>query len=233
VWHEEEQLKSETEVFADMANLHAFTMNFSFVSEGQKKVVQLDMARGNPRQTPMLAGRVRAEGPYGWKARNPNLRHRIVTGFKIHRWGPDAFVGYGPPSIERADALAAFLRQGLVPPARDKHDLSAEEQRGRTVFSDPAVGCAECHVPSTEYTHRKPMGLGEWRFDKTEFDAEQGGASFKTPSLFFVGGTPPYFHDGSAPTLEDLVDRNGTRMGHTSQLSKEDRAALVAFLKTL
>jgi cytochrome c peroxidase len=48
-----------------------------------------------------------------------------------------------------------------------------------------------------------------------------------------VGGTAPYFHDGSALSLEELIEKNGRRMGHTEQLSKEDRAALVAFLRTL
>jgi cytochrome c peroxidase len=56
---------------------------------------------------------------------------------------------------------------------------------------------------------------------------------FKVPSLFFVGGTPPYYHDGRASTLEELIENNGDRMGHTSHLSREDRAALVAFLRTL
>jgi cytochrome c peroxidase len=56
---------------------------------------------------------------------------------------------------------------------------------------------------------------------------------FKTPSLLFVGGTPPYFHDGSAATLEEVLEKNRDRMGKTSHLSPDDRAALVAFLRTL
>jgi cytochrome c peroxidase len=56
---------------------------------------------------------------------------------------------------------------------------------------------------------------------------------FKTPSLRFVAGTPPYFHDGSAETLADLVEQDKDTMGKTSHLSDEDKAALVAFLETL
>ena len=56
---------------------------------------------------------------------------------------------------------------------------------------------------------------------------------FKVPSLLYVGGSAPYFHDGSEPSLASLIDHNGTRMGHTKQLSPADRAALVAFLETL
>ena len=39
---------------------------------------------------------------------------------------------------------------------------------------------------------------------------------FDTPSLQFVGGTAPYFHDGRYPTLIDLLDANDEqiRRGH-------------------
>ena len=56
---------------------------------------------------------------------------------------------------------------------------------------------------------------------------------FLVPSLRFVGGTPPYYHDGSAPSLTALVDDNHNRMGQTKHLSPQDRAALVAYLETL
>src|SRR5690606_6966355 len=48
-----------------------------------------DLARtkGVPRQTPMLAGRVGAEGPYGWLAESKTLPERIGASFGLHRWG--------------------------------------------------------------------------------------------------------------------------------------------------
>ncbi|MEZ4298549.1 MAG: di-heme oxidoredictase family protein [Polyangiaceae bacterium] len=66
----------------------------------------------------------------------------------------------------------------------------------------------------------------------TGFDDEEK-QEFKTPSLRFVVGRAPYFHDGRASTLEKLVELNGDRMGKTSHLTEEDRSALVAFLRTL
>ena len=65
---------------------------------------------------------------------------------------------------------------------------------------------------------------------------------FKTPSLRGVGLTAPYMHDGSLKTLEDVVEfynRGGTRNPHVDaalqplDLTKEELADLVAFLKTL
>jgi cytochrome c peroxidase len=134
----------------------------------------------------------------------------------------------------RAEAVAEFLRKGLVPPPREARDLTPEEQRGRKVFNDPNVGCADCHVPKSEYTNRAVTGLGEWIVATATFDKEMAEDwRFKVPSLMYIGGTPPYYHDGSSATLEELIERNGARMGHTEQLSKEEKAALVAFLKTL
>ena len=48
-----------------------------------------------------------------------------------------------------------------------------------------------------------------------------------------MGSTAPYYHDGSEATLEDLMEHNEDRMGHTSHLTAGERAELVAYLKTL
>jgi cytochrome c peroxidase len=50
-----------------------------------------------------------------------------------------------------------------------------------------------------------------------------------TPSLRGVFATPPYFHDGSAPTLLDTLDR----LPFSSDLSADDKARLVEYLETL
>ncbi len=227
VWHEDEQEdlsakeKGKTEVWTRRMN--AFFTNFGKMEDGQK---------GVPRQTPMLAGRVDAAGPYGWKGRSKTLKHRILAGFGIHRfWGGRG--GGGPEGVERAEALIEFLRAGLMTPPREVRPLTAEEERGKKLFFDPVVACAECHTEKGGYTNRSMASFGEWIVDKANFVPEVEDWRFKTPSLLFVGGTPPYYHDGTSPTLEILLERNGDRMGRTKHLSKEDRAALAAFLKTL
>ena len=53
------------------------------------------------------------------------------------------------------------------------------------------------------------------------------------PSLRYVGKTAPYYHDGSALTLQALIAENKERMGKTQHLSEEERAALVAYLESL
>jgi cytochrome c peroxidase len=56
---------------------------------------------------------------------------------------------------------------------------------------------------------------------------------FDTPSLRFVSGTAPYFHDGRYTTLRALLVGSDGKMGHTAKLSSEQLDALEAYLKTL
>lgn len=183
---------------------------------------------GFPRQTVMLAGRVSSPGPYGWHAESPTLVDRIKAGFQLHRVG-DLLTDGGMLQM-RAEPLAKFLREGLVAPPAITRALNEEEARGKALFESEKTQCAVCHVPATEFSNRSFAALA----GKTQplFDDEPD-PSFKVPPLTFVGGTPPYFHDASAPTLEFLVERNGDRMGKTSHLKPEERQALVAYLRTL
>ncbi|WP_050436325.1 hypothetical protein [Chondromyces crocatus] len=188
-----------------------------------------ERVKGVPRRTPMLAGRI-AEGPYGWHGESPDLPSRLVSGFGLHRWG-----GLPPHQQANLDArasfLTAFLRRGLVPPPREERKLTAEEERGKAIFNSDVARCARCHVPESDYTDRMAYPLAKLAA-RPGFD-DEARAEFKTPSLNHVAGHAPYFHDGSATSLDDLIARNGNRMGQTDHLTLEERAALVAFLRTL
>ncbi len=65
---------------------------------------------------------------------------------------------------------------------------------------------------------------------------------FKTPTLREVARTAPYMHDGSLATLEDVVefiDRGSNANPYLEgdiralNLTEEEKAALVAFLRSL
>jgi len=189
---------------------------------------------GYARQTPMLAGRVNASGPYGWHAQNETLLERLAEGFVRHRW--TSWRGDEPQpkhwmTGERANALVPFLRKGLVPPPKIQRELSAEEKRGKEVFESPETLCVQCHSPETEFTARIAFPMPKTP-EPPGFEEEED-RKFKAPSLLFVGGTAPYYHDGSAPTLQALIFRNNDRMGKTNHLSESDKKALVAYLETL
>ncbi|WP_437656943.1 hypothetical protein [Sorangium sp. So ce1182] len=188
------------------------------------------LAGGVARQTPMLAGRVSAEGPYGWNAQSESLAARVREGFGLHRWGLGG--GSDGELAVRAGYLASFLREGLVPPPREDRPLTPEEKHGFALFTSEAAQCSRCHVPETEYTDRMGYPMPDFAIP-LGFYSEKKGQVYKTPSLRFIAGTAPYYHTGSARTLEELVENNKDRMGRTSHMSRKDRAALVAFLRTL
>lgn len=186
--------------------------------------------KGVARRTPMLAGRVAAAGPYGWHGESPTLPARLEAGFGLHRWG--GLPEHGKDDLSaRSVRLAAFLRRGLVTPPRPERELDATEKRGEDIFLSQEAGCSGCHVPTSEYTDRAAYPIPRVA-RRPGFDDEKE-QEFKTPSLRFVGGRPPYFHDGRAPSLEWILDNNDDRMGKTNHLPAADRAALVAFLRTL
>ncbi|MFO0597960.1 MAG: cytochrome c peroxidase [Myxococcaceae bacterium] len=145
-------------------------------------------------------------------------------------------------------ALAAFLRtvnSGNSPwdraQAGDKSALTAEQAEGFKVFS--AKGCVNCHVPPMFSNYEfENIGLGEdpGRKDATKSDDDLG--KFKVPSLRNVALTAPYFHDGSAATLEDaiaLMAKGGNKNPKLStklkpqKLSPKEAKALKAFLESL
>ncbi len=186
---------------------------------------------GYARQTPMLAGRVNASGPYGWHGQDADLTERLADGFNLHRWGGGNADAKAWMTGVRANALAVFLRKGLVTPPPLGRELTDVEKRGKTVFESDATQCTQCHVAATELTNRTAYSLKALP-TLPGFEEEEDG-KLKTPSLLFIRGTAPYFHDGSAPTLADLIAKNGDRMGKTSQLTDAERDALVAYLETL
>jgi hypothetical protein len=186
-----------------------------------------------PRQTPMLAGRVRSNGPYGWHAESPDIVQRLLLGTQLHRGG---WQGLGVQreageDIAKLDYLIDYLRSGLLPPPTLVRPLDERETKGKAIFESDQAMCSRCHVPASEFTDRGALPLATLPV-RPGFDAEANPA-FKTPSLWFIAGSAPYFHDGSRATLEELIAKNYDRMGKTSHLTPDDRAALVAYLRTL
>jgi cytochrome c peroxidase len=54
---------------------------------------------------------------------------------------------------------------------------------------------------------------------------------FKVPTLRGLAARAPYFHDGSAAALEDVVDHLDRRF--SAGLSADEKRDLVAFLRAL
>ncbi len=142
-------------------------------------------------------------------------------------------------------ALAAFQRTLIE--GGNRHEtgqLTPAEQRGEALFE---AHCGSCHS-GFNYTNYQFLSVGLY----TVYAPDSGRAGitgkpgdsgkFRVPSLRNVALTPPYMHDGSLRTLEEVVAFfNSGGVGHRNQdervkplgLSAEDEADLVAFLKAL
>ena len=143
------------------------------------------------------------------------------------------------------DNFASFMRL-LAPVARE--GSSDETRAGEQLFG--AIGCASCHRPvlttgpsSNPLFDRKPVALFSdlLLHDVGTGDGIVQGAAeadeIRTPALWGLRLRRPLLHDGSAATAEDAVGRHAgeaelARRGF-EQLSPADRAALLAFLRSL
>lgn len=143
--------------------------------------------------------------------------------------------------------------------ARKVTELTESEKRGLQLFVteyDPkhnlrGADCFHCHggtlFASQPFANNGlELALDDiGRMAVTKNEADRG--KFKTPSLRNVARTAPYMHDGRFATLEEVVDHysSGVRRSTTLdpnlakhpeggiQLTTQEKADLVAFLKTL
>jgi YVTN family beta-propeller protein len=172
---------------------------------------------GTKRQTPFLAGRLDGTAPFNWIGENRTLEANVAQ--TITRIG-----GRGASQQTRAD-LVAYLRHGLRPPERAAPiDDGATIARGHQLFG--RAGCGDCHVASHAFADGR-------RHDVSSARPGDAIRAFDTPSLRYVGLSAPYYHDGRFATLDDMIGSLGTQMGDVSRFTRDDRAALVAYLRTL
>ncbi len=145
--------------------------------------------------------------------------------------------------LELADAFVRLL----APPAPQR--LTREARQGREAFA--RVGCPSCHVPALR-TGDNPVAALRRRAVAAYTDLllhDMGPAladiclglatpgEFRTEPLMGVRLMTRFLHDGRATTLEQAIDLHGGEGARAADLFRAlpapDRAALVAFLKTL
>lgn len=156
-----------------------------------------------------------------------------------------AFPGEATPvTLKNAGRAIGAFERGLLTPSRfdkymggDKAALSAEELKGLATFIE--TGCPTCHSGALfgGSMYQKlglikpwPNQADEGRFKVTKNEADK--MFFKVPSLRNIDKTAPYFHDGSAATLDEAI-----RLMAAHQLGKElapaDVQSIATFLKSL
>ena len=158
-----------------------------------------------------------------------------------------------PDSILNA---VRFYIQTLQVPAR-RNVTDAQVMRGKQIFAN--AKCASCHIStlttqvnvafptvsnqvihpySDLLLHNMGAGLAD---NRPDFEAD--GQEWRTAPLWGVGlfatvNYPAYYlHDGRARTLTEAIMWHGgeatNSVNYVKQLSTDDRAALLKFLKSL
>jgi cytochrome c peroxidase len=147
------------------------------------------------------------------------------------------------------NALATYERSLLTPSRFDYYlqgktgAINESERKGYQLFKD--YGCVACHQGTNvggnmfqkfgamdDYFGKRgnitDADMGRYAVTKKEEDKYV----FKVPSLRNVALTAPYFHDGTAETLDAAVDvMFRHQLGRTG--TDEDKKLIVAFLQTL
>jgi cytochrome c peroxidase len=181
----------------------------------------------------------------GWPAVTNMVARDASYSEAFRRAYPD-----GVTRLNIEDAIASFERTLVTPNSRfDRYlrgqtdAISDVEKAGYAKFKQ--YGCVACHqgvniggnmfqrfgVMGDYFARRgNPTRADLGRFLVTG-DADDRNV-FKVPGLRNVELTAPYFHDGSTPTLAGAVDvMFQYQLGRVA--SADDKAAIVAFLKTL
>ena len=129
------------------------------------------------------------------------------------------------------DAISTFEQTLLTPGSRfdrwlrgDAGALSPVELNGYRLFK--SLGCVSCH---------QGVNVGGNLFQRHGIFhplASPKPEILRVPSLRNVATTAPYFHDGSAPTLDDAVRKMG-RAQLNASLTDTQITEIVAYLETL
>ncbi len=161
-----------------------------------------------------------------------------------------AFTGGEISATTISSAIASFERTLVTPNSRfdrfllgNQNAISAKEKRGFKLFK--SYGCSSCHqgvavggnmyekmgVVVDYFKDRGNITPADYgRYNVTQIDEHK--FEFKVPGLRNIALTAPYFHDGTATTLEEAVEVMAYyQLGRI--LSDEDRDHIVAFLLTL
>jgi hypothetical protein len=180
-----------------------------------------------------------APGPIHWSANFDELADfeadirgpQQGTGFLSDpHWTGPAGPSLGDPKAglsPELDALTAYIEHlpPLLPPVDDPD--------GAALFA--AAGCATCHPDGG--TDSAWLAPGEPNLHDvgtlTPASGQRLGGplpGLDTPSLAGAWATPPYLHDGSAPTLRAVLDTAAGHHGDVSALTDPERDALARWV---
>jgi len=193
------------------------TLNFRFGWEGKLRTLESD-------------AKATLESPRIMATSLSELAEKLAADPDMLRDFMAAYGG-GPDAANIVDAIVSFERTLVTPGSRfdrwlagDAAALSTSELEGYQLFK--SLGCVSCH---------QGVNIGGNLFERHGIFhplASPKPEILRVPSLRNVAATPPYFHDGSAQTLDDAVRKMGLAQLNVT-LTDQQVQAIVAYLQTL
>ncbi len=170
-----------------------------------------------------------AEGPISfWNAYVAVTQMHGQGNFSDPRLGID--IKHSPDLVgPKLPALRSYQHSLEAPPAPAGAFDAAAAERGRTVFSR---ACISCHVDGTgtDNNSGKLHSPDETGMDGA-YAQRTANKAYRTTPLRGLWQHPPYFHDGKAAALADVVSHyNRVRK---LDLSESEQKDLVEYLKSL
>jgi mono/diheme cytochrome c family protein len=130
-------------------------------------------------------------------------------------------------------ALQAYQLSLSAPPAPVGSFDAAAAARGKVVFEGPGR-CAGCHTGpmfTDANTRLHPPGDSMAEPEFPSYASRSATKLYRTTPLRGIWQHPPYFHDGSAATLEDVVRTYDSRL--SLGLTEQQVADLAQYLESL
>lgn len=203
-------------------------------------------------------------GKFGWKGQFATLEDFVAAACAVELGLGNPLRPQDTPRQHRPDAsarpdmtrrqlreLVAFVANLPAPREIVPVDPHARRQaeHGKALFA--TIGCADCHTPNLGGVEGVYSDFRLYRLEtssandsyarvETEFEMPRNHPQpneWKTPPLWGVADSAPYFHDGASLTLEAAILRHDVAARHSrskyKSLTSEDQQALLAFLGTL
>ena len=201
-------------------------------------------------------------GKFGWKAQFATLKEFVAAACAGELGLSNPMKKQHVPLEYREDkdakldmtrqqftALVSYVENIPAPRREWPSDPAVQTvvERGEGLFA--SVGCADCHAPNMDGIQGVYSDFSLYSLT----DNQNGGYTkepdvplpkdhpaldeWKTPALWGVADSAPYFHDGASPDLVSAINRHAGAARNVrkryQELSNEDQSALVTFLKTL
>lgn len=177
---------------------------------------------------------VRGTGPFKWNGKNLDLATQC--GMRTAKW----ITRTGWLTSRQVATLTDYIRS--IPAAFNPHRspdgrLTRAQRRGKKVFERTTLndGTPLPERDRCDFCHPGPYFTDGRKFDVGTMGQRDTDSEFDSAHLINIFDSPPYLHDGRAPTLEEIwtVFNLDDKHGVSRDWTKQQLNDLMEYLKSL